>query len=68
MFIKQQIDLHNQRIDELTIKVLKRGDRYKLFKFSILIYGTDKERIKMFYRMLDEMPDLELKSIDLRIR
>ena len=63
MFTKQTIFIEHQRIDEKTIEVLKRGNRYKLFKFSIIIDSKDKERIKMFYKMLDEMPVLEIKRI-----
>ena len=60
MFRKQTITIGRQRIDDLTIKALKRGNWYKLFKFSITIDGDDKERIEMFYKMLDELPNLEI--------
>ena len=68
MFTKQTIDLEYQRIDELTIKVLKRFDRYKLFKFKVLIDGNDNERIEMFYKMLDEMPQFEFILLTLTKR
>ena len=53
----------NQPIDEKTIATLKRGDRYKLFKYSITIDAKNQVRLEMFYRILDEMPELEICEI-----
>ena len=63
MFQKQTISLENQKIDEKTIKVLKRGDRYKLFKFTFQIDGSRQDYNELIYRMLDEMPELEVSKI-----
>ena len=41
---KQIIDLGWQSIDQNTIKVLKKGNRYKLFKFEIKISDRDLDR------------------------
>ena len=35
MFTKQTISIFQQEIDEYMIKVLKKFDRYKLYKFDI---------------------------------
>ena len=45
MFIKQTIDLFEHRIDENSIKALRRGNRYKQYKFSMLI--DNKNHIKL---------------------
>ena len=64
MFEKQVIYLkYDQPIDEKTIEALKRGDRYKLFKLDIENYNNDEDRLQVFYKMLDEMPDLEISMI-----
>ena len=66
MFQKQTIDLGNHSIDEKTINVLKRGDRYKLFKLDVIINMNDQDRVEVFYKMLDEMPDFEIQKILLK--
>ena len=68
MFTKQLISFGNQRIDAKTIDVLKRGDRYKLFKYSIRIDGNNQERIQMFFNMLDQIPQFEIERICLTSR
>ena len=67
IFIKQTIYLkisweEASIFDERTIKVLKKGSKYKLFKFSFRIF-YDQSRIKLFYRMLDELPGLLIDQI-----
>ena len=63
MLKKQTLYIGRQKIDELTIKALKRGDRYKFFKFKITINGLKNSEIEMLYNMLDEMPELEFGSL-----
>ena len=48
------IDLY-QPIDGKTIECLKRGDRYKFFMFDIRIDHSQKDRLEIVYRMLDEI-------------
>ena len=60
---KQTIYLGYQKIDEKTIQSLKRGDRYKLFKFNLTIKTKGFDNTEWIYRMLDEMPDLEVSKI-----
>ena len=68
MFTKQIIYMHGQRIDENTIKVLKRGNKYRLFKLEIDIDFNDIERTEIFYKMLDEMPNIEFYELFVRSR
>ena len=67
MFQKQIIQiLYNSPINDKTIEVLKRGDKYKLFKLKIDIDTKDQHQLRMFYRMLDEMPEFEIYMIHTR--
>ena len=66
MFKKQTLDIRERRIDENTIKVLLRGDRYKLFNIKVDIDPTDIDRTEMFYNMLDAIPELEFQNIAVR--
>ena len=52
------IDIKKERIDMYTMKMLKRGKRYKLFKLDIGI-----GRLMMFYKILDDFPHLEICNI-----
>ena len=63
MFKKQTIDLEFQPIDDKTIEVLKKSEKYKLFKLSVFIDIPDQERLRMIYRLLDEMPEFEISKI-----
>ena len=65
MLKKQTIDLCEQWIDEKTIKTLKRGDRYRLYKFSFRLRNKKECQVKMVYRMIDEMPDLDINKIEI---
>ena len=50
------------KIDDVTIKIFKRGDRYKLFKFYFMV-NEPHLKLDSFYKMLDEMPDIEIERI-----
>ena len=65
MFQKQTIDLIFKRTDENTIKALKRGYKYKLYKFRMLIHihPTIEDENRMKYKLLDEFQDLEMNEI-----
>ena len=61
---KQTIYLKSYFIHYKTIEALKRGSRYKLFKFDIQIDKISEEgSIKMVYFMLDEIPGLEISKV-----
>ena len=47
------------------MKALKRGDRYKLFKFDIYLNYKNTEQVQMVYTLLDEIPELEISYIDI---
>ena len=63
MFQKQTIDLIDKITDENTIKALKRGHKYKLYKFRMLIHPTIEDENRMEYKLLDEFQDLEMNEI-----
>ena len=63
MFQKQKLLIENDLIDSNTIKMLKRGNRYKLFKLKITLPTYDLDRLQIFYQMLEEMPELEICNI-----
>ena len=65
MLQKQTIHLGDQKIDERTINALKKNDRYKLFKLDIQISIEDQARLRVFYRLIEEMPDFEVCRIDI---
>ena len=66
MFEKQIIHLEDQHLNTKTIEVLKRGDKYKLFKLNIQIDIDEHDRLGVFYTMLDEMPEFEVHLISAR--
>ena len=66
MFKKQTIHIVDQPIDTYTIKMLKKGERYKLFKLDIEIDAEDPDRLEVFYQMLDELPHLEICRISVK--
>ena len=62
MWIKQTLEIHN-KIDEHTIKALKRGDKYMLFKF--IINTEFRNPCKMIIWLLDAFPLIEIEKIKL---
>ena len=60
--VKQRIDLCTQTIDQNSINVLKRNNKYMLFKFYFYIKDESDPYIKLILLMLDEMPDLEVEK------
>ena len=60
---KQIIDFKSHPIDENTIKLLKRGNRYKLFKIVISLNTKKKDRLKIIYQILEAMPKIEIYKI-----
>ena len=60
---KQTIDLRCQKVDKNTIKVLKRGDRYKLFKFIIELDNDYPYKCEVIYNILEDMPEIEIHKI-----
>ena len=65
MFQKQTIHIKSDPIDRDTIMMLKKSNRYKLFKFEINLCSTKIARLKIFTEMIEEMPDLEISEITL---
>ena len=67
MFKKQTITINckHQKIDQNTLKTLKKDDRFKLFNFDIYLDYENKKQVKMVYTLLDEIPDLEISKIDI---
>ena len=63
MFKKQTIDLQWQKVSESTIDVLKRGDRYKLFKFLIELDTKNLAQLRIIYQMFDRLPGLEISKL-----
>ena len=63
MFEKQTIKIDRNKIDENTIKILKKFDRYKLFRLKITINAFNNSEVEMLFNMLDQMPELELVSL-----
>ena len=64
MLEKQIIHIDSfQKVDERTIEALKRGERYKLFKLDFEVDYFDKNRLEILYRILDEIPELEIFKI-----
>ena len=63
MFTKQTINLRWCVIDENTIKLLKRGNRYKLYKFIIQLNYLNQQQVKTVYQMLDQMAELDISEI-----
>ena len=57
-----------QAIDEKTIEIFRRANRYKLFKLDAVIDIEDQPRLQMFYHMLDQMPDFEIERIEAEAR
>ena len=66
MFEKQTIHIEHNPIDEDTIMMLKRGNRYMLFKLDISIDSQDQDRLDIFYQMLEEMPEFEIFQINVQ--
>ena len=68
MFTKQTIHIsfYQQNIDEKTIEVLMRGDRYKLFKFEFEIDSSYQTKLETFYEILRKMSDIETTLINLK--
>ena len=55
--------INNEPIDKHTINMLKRNSKYKLFKFNFEIDTLKKNRLQVFYQMLDKLPELEISHI-----
>ena len=64
MLNKQTIHIrYSQPLDDKTIEVLKKNDKYKLFKLDFEIEFYDQYRLDMFYKILEQMPDFEISKI-----
>ena len=63
MFKKQTIHIKDEPIDRHTITMLKRGNRYKMYKLDITLFNTHQDRLSLFYRILEEMPEFEISKI-----
>ena len=65
MLIKQTATIFHELIDENTINMLKKGEKYKLFKFIFKHVNLKKTTFcyKHFDRILDEMPQLEIEKL-----
>ena len=65
MLIKQTGTIINEVIDDSTISMLKRGEKYKLFKFKFIqkCLKSTTFNYKYLVKMLEEMPQLEIESL-----
>ena len=63
MLKKQTIDLRYQKVDINTIRILKRGERYKSFKFIVELDNDYPYGVALIYKMLDDMPGIEILKI-----
>ena len=63
MFTKQTIVLKRDRMDEKTLEVLKKGDRYKLFKFIINFGYKTIDKFELITRIIDEFENIEITKI-----
>ena len=61
---KQTIDLTDEQTwSPKTISILKRGNRYKLFKFIISLKNCYGKRGRIKIPILDEIPNIEVEGI-----
>ena len=52
---------------EKTLKLLKKGDRYRLFQFKFTVYNEFfNSNIKIVYKMLEEMPEIDIKKMHIK--
>ena len=65
MLFKQTATIIHEVIDHNTISMLKKGEKYKLFKFKFMHNNLKKTTFcyKYFARVLEEMPMLEIESL-----
>ena len=63
MFTKQTMELDRAEIDDKVIRMLKKVDRYKLFKFGMKINSNDEGSDWNLRKILNEMPDSQFSSI-----
>ena len=56
------MDLDRTQIDDKIVRMLKKADRYKLFKFDIKI-NPIKVTVKNLEKILKEMPDSQFSNI-----
>ena len=59
---KQIIDLMDSQIDQTTINIFKKADRYKSFKFKFRV-GKDDTNIEMVLKMLEELQSIEIEKL-----
>ena len=46
--------------------MLKRGGKYRLYKLDIGLDLIDLKRLKIFYSMIEDMPELEISKISVK--
>ena len=65
MFVKQTVTLFYENIDIHTFNMLKKNNKYKLFKFRFQHLHNSKSdnNHRTVVRILDEMPKLEIEFI-----
>ena len=64
MFKKQTIELSDQQTySSGTINILKKGNRYKLFKFIFPITNCNLINDQIKIPILDEMPNIDIEKI-----
>ena len=66
IFKKQTLKISVHRIDHLTLKSLKRGNRYKLFRFRLEYGGHCIHETQNIIRFLKSMPDIDIQSLQLK--
>ena len=55
----------NNFIDDKTLQVLKKGDRYLMFRLLIHISHDEHFKVQVIKRMLDQIPELDFQQIDI---
>ena len=52
------------KFDENTLIMLKKADRFRLFKFKISIFHrANQDNLKIAYKLLDQFPELEIETL-----
>ena len=61
MLQKQTLTIYSNIINEFTIDILKKGHKYKLYKFIFMNFSE----YKFIIQVLDELPELDIAEISL---
>ena len=59
MLHKQSLTIYGKAVNEFTIDILKKGQKYKLYKFIFMYFSE----YKFIIQVLDELPGLDIAEI-----